>query len=377
MTRSIVYETPTNPIYHKVIIRSVLPGEENLEAYDHTMLSAAATCPTWGILRYQENKVMPGNGRALALEAGSASHEFYAATRLASIRKSHPEHFKYHLARNFEPHRIAAMMPHLDSTDEPTANLNFALEALYTSGFYDDPDDNKRTMTNIEEAAIAFNDRFDHAPVWIQDEANPKSMIGVEIGLDAIVEYHVRTPYFKIAGDGMEYEVDIIKWRHIGRIDGVHIRNNRPILDENKTASRMDNAWRQSFEMSHQVTGYIATSQIIEGLQDVSEAHIWGAQLPQPRRSIYEGIVREPVTRYPHQIEAWLWWQYDMVVNYYHRFKNNPYQATRFTHSCNRYFRPCSFIPFCVADRDEQELIVSEMEHNHWSPLETDVPAED
>ena len=37
--------------------------------------------------------------------------------------------------------------------------------------------------------------------------------------------------------------------------------------------------------------------------------------------------------------------------------------------SCNRYFRPCSFIPFCDADPAEQQRIVDEMGYDEWSPL--------
>jgi hypothetical protein len=41
-----------------------------------------------------------------------------------------------------------------------------------------------------------------------------------------------------------------------------------------------------------------------------------------------------------------------------------------FTHSCNRYFRPCSLIPFCASDREEQERIIAEMVTDEWSPLD-------
>jgi hypothetical protein len=52
------------------------------------------------------------------------------------------------------------------------------------------------------------------------------------------------------------------------------------------------------------------------------------------------------------------------------QYKDNPYDAPKYTHSCNRYFRPCAFIPFCDADDEEQHTIVQEMETDEWSPLE-------
>jgi hypothetical protein len=52
------------------------------------------------------------------------------------------------------------------------------------------------------------------------------------------------------------------------------------------------------------------------------------------------------------------------------QYEGNPYDAPKYTHSCNRYFRPCSFIPFCDADDEEQRTIVREMEDDEWSPLD-------
>jgi hypothetical protein len=49
--------------------------------------------------------------------------------------------------------------------------LRSVLSALETSGFYDDPRDRRRTMTNLEEACIAYIDRWNwtRMPVWIRD----------------------------------------------------------------------------------------------------------------------------------------------------------------------------------------------------------------
>jgi len=53
--------------------------KETLTPYDHTKLSAINTCPTWGIVRYSLHKTMGGSGREMALEAGIAAHEAFAA----------------------------------------------------------------------------------------------------------------------------------------------------------------------------------------------------------------------------------------------------------------------------------------------------------
>ena len=62
-----------------------------LPTYDHTKLSAINTCPTWGIVRYDMHLRMPGQGRALALEAGTAMHECFAFIRLVTLLQQHDD----------------------------------------------------------------------------------------------------------------------------------------------------------------------------------------------------------------------------------------------------------------------------------------------
>src|SRR3954467_12133141 len=66
-------------------LRLTTADDMHLETFDHTKLSAVNVCPTWGILRYQMHKRMPGDGRSMALEAGSAMHECFSFIRLVSL----------------------------------------------------------------------------------------------------------------------------------------------------------------------------------------------------------------------------------------------------------------------------------------------------
>jgi hypothetical protein len=50
-------------------------------------------------------------------------------------------------------------------------------------------------------------------------------------------------------------------------------------------------------------------------------------------------------------------------------YADDPINAPKYTHSCNRYFKPCSFIAFCDNSEEEQRLILSEMVTDEWSPL--------
>lgn len=349
----------------KVSARLATEDDKNIPAYDNTKLVALNTCPTWGIVRYSQHKTMsaPG-GRQMALECGSAAHEVFAAVRLWQLRayqgKEAP-HIQtladYHGPRLFGATRYDAMLSSVDhGEDERAQSLAFCLSALETSGFYDDPSDKRRTYTNLEEACIAYIDRWDwnRMPVWIRDEADPLSDIGIELPFDIVLHF--------VLEDKRELE-----YRFIGKADGLHVRNGVLYLHENKTASRLDEAWRQSFLMSSQVTGYCFALSLWAG-GPIEHAEVFGMSIPLPRNYDFGGLVREPVTRYSHHFEHWFKW-FLHTVQIEQAYVSNPIEAPRYTHSCNRYFRPCSLIPFCDAEEDEQKLILEEMFIDEWSPL--------
>jgi hypothetical protein len=73
--------------------------------------------------------------------------------------------------------------------------------------------------------------------------------------------------------------------------------------------------------------------------------------------------------REDHHFTRWLAWLVH-TVEMTRKYANDPYNAPKFTHSCSRYFRPCIFVPFCVADDEEQKLIVSELVFDEWTPLD-------
>ena len=67
------------------IVKATTEDIARLESFDYTKLSAINTCPTWGIIRYSKHLTMPGGGRAMALEAGSAMHECFSVIRLIQL----------------------------------------------------------------------------------------------------------------------------------------------------------------------------------------------------------------------------------------------------------------------------------------------------
>ena len=166
---------------------------EDHHAYDHTKLSAINTCPTWGILRYSMHKTMGGSARSMALEAGAAAHECFSAVRWYQYHSRQVEDktgaaiAERQGVRIFGEDRFAKMVSTLSSTATDRTNLiNIALEALESSGFYDDITDNRRTISNISEAIIAYIDHYDldRYPIWVRDSNDPNSILGIENPFD-------------------------------------------------------------------------------------------------------------------------------------------------------------------------------------------------
>lgn len=335
--------------------------DKDLPTFDNTKLTAINTCPTWGLLRYEHHKAMPGAGRAMALEAGSAMHDVFAAVRLWQLRfvQGHTDLFEYHGKRLFGPQRWERMTEFLvtDGGDE-TERLNFCLEALYTNGFHDDPGDRRRTVRNLEECAIRYIAEYEwtRRPVWVRAPHDPTSDVGIEVPFDIVITF--------IFENEDEFSI-----RFVGKMDGVHVEDDETVvIEENKTASRLGDAWMQSFEMSSQVTGY-AMAIALWVQQPVNKAIVRGVAIPLPKTYDYGGVVAVPVKREQHHFEHWLNWVRHTVFEVWLPYKDDVIHAPRYTHSCNRYFRPCSMLPFCAVPDDEKEQVLSEMEYKPWSPL--------
>lgn len=336
-------------------------GEDvsDLETFDFTKLSAVNTCPRWGIIRYGLHKVFSNNSRAMALEAGSACHDVFAAGRLFDLYHNGPTLYgngvKSQVVRRsvelFGVDRAELMLTKFtqDGEDERTRLLQGGIHILESSGFYDDPSDNRRTMDKLTESCIAYLDRYEYGKTipYVRGD-----FVGVENAFGIIVEFGERKVLFT------------------GRIDGVHCDRNdisRPFVEENKTASRLGDAWELSFDTSHQVTGYIVAGSTLVG-SDMDMARIRGVSIPQPRSYDYGGVATVTTFRRPHHFERWAEW-FMHTVEMYFEFKDRPLDAPMYTHSCNRYFRPCSYIPLCSASKEEAEEYMEQMVEDEWSPL--------
>lgn len=330
--------------------RLATPEDQHLPYYSHSIAEAISTCPKWGLIRYKQRKYFRSNYRALALEAGSAMHDVFAAFRVWQLGRLQGlvEHFEYHGDRLFGPNRMEQCWePRADARDEVLA---FCFQILNTSDFYDDPSDSVRTMSNMEETTIRYVDTMlavaDRNPVWVADQEDATALVGIEIPFDMVINDEIR---------------------YIGTIDGISDRGGVPRLEENKTASRLDEAWRESFKVKFQPTGYTVAARLITGNDEISETKIIGVKLKQTRS--HEDMLT--FTEYRDEESIRQWYNYIIFThNLAEQFKETPLDAPMFTHSCNRYFRPCGFIDLCSASRDDQLAMYESMEETPLSPSE-------
>lgn len=327
---------------------------KGVKMYDYTMLTAVNTCPTWGVVRYGLNKTevpLSAGGRRMAIECGKACHDFFAALRLWNVLESTKERplVENYGRRLFGDERLASMLEVPQDSDRVNNAQLFALNALHTSGFYDDPNDRRRTMTNMESSCLVYSDRYfrQNMPVLVQD-----NIIGIE--LPFVLE--VRNTF----DDWTAY--------YCGRIDGIQLEEDgNVVVCENKTASRLSDTWRMMFAISHQVTGYTIAASALLG-RDVWNAYVMGVQVPLPRDAGL-GVEFEFCTRTESDRIRWCEW-FLYSVSQYEAWTERPTEAPRYSHSCNRYFSACEFIPFCALTREEQVEALADMREEEWSPLD-------
>jgi len=333
--------------------------DQHLPYLSHSIMEAILTCPKWGLIRYRDRKYFKASYRALALEAGSAMHEVFAALRLWQILRLQklPDHFKYHSERLFGVDRAeACFRAKKDHRDEA---MSFCFEILNSGEFYDDPNDDIRTLANMEESTIRYVEEMmaimETNPIWIQDRKDPTALVGVEIVFDMIIDESIR---------------------YIGTIDGIidRIKSKTIRLEENKTSSRLDSPFRESFRVKFQPTGYTPAGRLLTGNHDIKETKVIAMKVKQTRsHEDFQTFVEE---REDENINDWVKtveFTQSLVDQYDGRYLDAP----MFTHSCNRYFRSCGFIDLCAASHEDQKLMYDAMERTPYSPSERAILGDD
>jgi len=95
------------------------------------------------------------------------------------------------------------------------------------------------------------------------------------------------------------------------------------------------------------------------------------SSLPVPAKSTHGGLYIYPVYHDEHMITRWYDWFYN-ITQVEAKYKDDPINAPVSPHSCMRYFRPCSMIPFCTANDEEQVEALETMTTVVWDVLADD-----
>lgn len=287
-------------------------------------------------------------------------HEVFATVRLWQLDRIQnlPDHAYVNGVRIFGKVRWEKLWKKLKGVKDHREQLfEVSYATLHTCGFVDDPTEKNRTLSNLEAATIAYVDArltyMHNWPLYVQDEHNPNSMCGIEQSFDVTLTYS-----------------DARKIRFIGTLDGLvrkKAEGNILVMDENKTSVRMSNAWRASFDMSHQVTGYCAACEPVFGFP-VTHSRVTGVLIP-PQLKDDDVRTVEPLVREPYCIADWsLWVRHS--VEMFEEYKDDYEKAPTYTHSCSRYFVPCSLLPFCTDSPRGRIMQFEEMVPAEPSPSE-------
>ena len=322
------------------------PADDNLPYYSHSIIEGINTCPRWGHIRYIQRKYYASQYRQMALEAGSAMHEVFAAFRITQL--AHPEAQNMPALAMRNAARVFGRNAPLVITDVTNKSFRDAamkncFNALEHSRFYDDPDDKIRTMANMEVTTIRYVDEqiksMDNNDIWY---VPGDDLAGIEIPFSIVISD-------KSTGTSIRY---------IGTIDGIcYYRNPNESyirIDENKTAARLDNAWRESFRVKTQPTGYMVAATLLVGAP-VEHTRIIGVKVKQTNS--HEDYLQCEESRSERGFDEWyntLMFTHNILTEPY---RKQPLAAPQFTHSCNRYFRPCGLIDLCDAKGDLEDAM--------------------
>lgn len=340
--------------------------EKDTSIFDHTKLSSINTCPTWGIARYGKHLVLGGFGRSTALDAGTACHKYFHALRLWHLYYMQKNTEAYYRAgtRLFGRQYVEDALKVQQNSDILTNAINFTLPFLHDGGYYDDPNDRRRTLANLAQTCIAYTERRlrSFPNVYVSDK-----YVGIEIPFAIeITRKHSASS-----------SIDTQSWIFVGKIDGLHVNNNeRPLVEENKTVSLGwgGEAWRMKWNMDFQPTGYMVAGALIAGIPlDDLQGTVIGSQIPVPK-NVFEATIVEPVNRTHDDIIKWLEWQVH-TIQVYNQYKDNLVSAPKYTISCSRFNKPCSMIPFCSTSHEDQYAMLEgdDFKSIPWVPLEDEV----
>lgn len=326
-----------------------------------SLVEAVTTCPKWGVIHNVQHKRFVTGFRQMALEAGSVMHDVFAGFNLLQIgaAQNSPDHMRHHAKSlyGFDRYNACNFEKALEKykANPGRAMDSLAVDLIATSEFYDDENDKNRTVANLEHAAFELSgfylSNLAKFPIYVSDDNDPTKPVGVEKSLDVLFTCDV------MHDDGT---IDIQTFRFIGLADVVyHNREtNLVTLGEYKTTSSMNEGWREAFRTRHQQSAYLGALQAY--FPNVSwDCILTGSSIPVRKTSAPN--MTFPIYRDREAVNNFLMTALTALELMAKYKDEKAIDAPMFTHSCNRYFRPCSLLDLCSSCRDDQLAMWNEM----------------
>jgi hypothetical protein len=368
--------------FTSINVRLATPEDKHLPAFDNTKLVALDTCTRWGILTYQMHKVWPGSKKSQALSAGVCLHEAFSAIRLWQL-------YWYDLGprsettdaildnqgkRIFGSHRWLNFLQECFATNTREALVDFVYQVLHTSDYDEDPADKKRSMSAIEESALNYINKyqFTACPIWVRDKNDPNTDVGIEIAFELVIEF----TYKAYPPEEPHFEKRKC-FRFTGKLDGLYIdpsitnadlSKGALVVEDDKTTSRITDNWSEGYQLDTQTVGYMLAAKVFTN-QDCSHFRIKKVSLPVPAKSTHGGISVYRSSKPDYMFTQWFDWFYNLADTA-KVYEDRPIEAPISPHSCIRYFKPCSMLPFCVLSKPEQVEAIPQFETYEWNVLE-------
>jgi hypothetical protein len=347
----------TLPIHHPDDLWSVRPTTpdeiaNNIPYVTSSMIEAVNTCPKWGIIHNVHNRHFVTGYRQMALEAGSLMHDILAVLNFyqVGIVQQLPDHMRHHAQNHLGKDRwsyITTQDKPFAATTEQLTLERLMYNAIASSDYYDDPNDKVRTLSNLEHCGLELVTywlmNFNNKNIYVSNPDNPTAPIGIEMSLDVV---------FSWQGHSL---------RFIGMIDSLfkHAVTGRVTPGDYKTTANMNDAWREALKTRHQFSAYWGALHAYFEPSDISDNFlVIGTSIPVRKTSMPN--IHLPIYRDYYTVLDFLktaMFSLDIID----RFRDIPTQAPMFTHSCSRYFRPCSLIDLCASSPDDQEVMFDQM----------------
>jgi hypothetical protein len=336
--------------------------DDTLPWYDYSTLNEIDQCNRKGALLYIAKKQMPFVGREVALEAGTVVHEFCAAWNGWMLPPQELERV-FGTTRFTEMQNICEQSPGIDDINR---RLLFALSTIHTSDYYDEPNNDRRTIKNIEEVCRH----------WSMLQTKEHDIVAVEMPFDMTISIEYTTSKLVHGSRPMpvtHMESRELTFRYVGRIDLVkyNVHGELLPLDYKTTGLYINETYWIQHLLSPQTTGYqMALRCLYPDGAIANYVEVEALRIPLIKSGTTPSTERRPFERGPSHIQHFL----DFCIRNIEIaqcYASEPWNAPMRHSYCNAYMKPCQFVELCVnpVEEDRESIVKEQMTDRNWDPL--------